>query len=153
MVILKYYRYHLKIKKHTIDSIKLDGKKVNTFKKPVTDKDVSKLYVVKHRSKIIYVGFTSQGIRNRLRYGLKAEGKRGYHGYQWKNLSNVNLLVWCFPGKTYKRIEAIEAELVYLIRKDTGQWPKCQTEIHFHNTSGNEIKEAKMIFEESRKKI
>ncbi|WP_224785366.1 hypothetical protein [Pandoraea pnomenusa] len=31
-------------------------------------------------------------------------------------------------------IETIEAEVVYLIRQ-AGQWPKFQTEIHFHPSS------------------
>jgi len=147
MKTLKRYRYHLRMKNGEIDSIELEGKMVNTFKKPVTDTGVPKLYVVKYQSKVIYVGLTSQGIRTRLRYGLKAKGKHGYHGYQWKNLSEVDLLVWCFPEEPFERIESIEAELVYLVRNHTGQWPEYQTEIHFHKVSEEEKKVAKSIYQ------
>ena len=143
-------QYHLKITDGKITSIKLEdkeGKVVNTIKKPVIDKGVPKLYVVKYQSKVVYVGLTSQGIRTRLRYGFKANGKHGYHGYQWKNLSEVDILVWCFPEEPFKRIEAIEAELVYLVRNHTGQWPECQTEIHFHKVSGEEKNVAKSIYQ------
>lgn len=33
-------------------------------------------------------------------------------------------------------IEAIEGELVYLIRNKFGYWPKFQNEIHFSNCDG-----------------
>ncbi|WP_208456081.1 hypothetical protein [Burkholderia ubonensis] len=33
-------------------------------------------------------------------------------------------------------IETIEAEVVYLVRQ-AGQWPKFQTEIHFHPSSAD----------------
>jgi len=141
----EHYRYRLGMRNGEIDSIELGGKAVNTFRKPVTDKGVFKLYVVKHQSKVIYVGVTSQGIRTRLRQGLKAKGEHGYHGYQWKNLSEVDLLVWCFPEEPFERerMESIEAELVYLVRSHTGQWPEYQTEIHFHRLSEEEKRVAR----------
>lgn len=151
----EYYQYHLKITDGKISSIKLEDKEgkvveVNTFEKPVTRKDLSKLYVVKHQSEIIYVGVTSQGIRDRLRYGLQAKGKHGYHGYHWKDLDEIDLLVWCFPEEP-KRIESIEAELVYLVRNHTGQWPEYQTEIHFHKVTEEEKKVAESIYQETLK--
>jgi len=83
----KYYRYHLVMENGEIDSIELEGQVVNTLKKPVTDKGVPKLYIVKHQSKVVYVGHTKQGLRTRLRQGFQAKGEHGYHGYQWRNLS------------------------------------------------------------------
>ena len=152
----EYYQYHLKITDRKISSIKLEDKEgkvveVNTFEKPVTCKDLPKLYVVKHRSEIIYVGVTSQGIRDRLRYGFQANGKQGYHGYPWKDLGEVDLLVWCFLEEPFERIESIEAELVYLVRNHTGQWLEYQTEIHFHKVTEEEKKVAKSIYQETLK--
>jgi len=152
----EYYPYHLKVTNGKITSIKLEDKEgkmveVNTFEKPVTYKDLSKLYVVKHRSEIIYVGVTSQGIRDRLRYGFQAKGKHGYHGYHWKDLGEVDLLVWCFLGEPFERIESIEAELVYLVRNHTGQWPEYQTEIHFRKVTEEEKKVAESIYQETLK--
>ncbi len=34
-----------------------------------------------------------------------------------------------------KDIETVEAEVVFLIRQRTDQWPKYQTEIHFHQSN------------------
>jgi hypothetical protein len=147
MKTLAHYRHRLRMKNGDIDSIEFEGKVVNTFKKPVTNRCVPKLYVVKHQSKIVYIGFTSQGIRTRLRQGLKAKGEHGYHGYQWKDRGEVDLWVWCFPEKLPERVESIEAELVYLVRNQTGQWPECQTEIHFHKVSEEEKRVAKSIYQ------
>ncbi len=35
-----------------------------------------------------------------------------------------------------KAIEAIEGEIVYLIRHKTNKWPEYQNEIHFSNVPG-----------------
>lgn len=104
-----------------------------------------KLYVVKRDRVIYYVGITTQDIRKRLRYGFSARGKHGYHGYKWKNLNAVELLVWCFPSRTKEQVEAVEAELVYFIREKTGKWPKYQMEIHFHGASEAEKQIARSI--------
>jgi predicted GIY-YIG superfamily endonuclease len=136
-------------KDRKIVSIVMNGQKVRSFKHPVTKNKLPKLYVVKSESKVIYVGVTSQSIRNRLIYGLNPQGKSGYHGYKWKDdLSVVDILIWYFPQERLDRIEAIEAELVYLLRQHTGKWPKYQMEIHFHDASKDEIKIAESIFKE-----
>lgn len=95
-----------------------------------------KLYVVSVEDRPIYVGITKQPVRNRLRLGWNASGENGYHGYAWRHaLSAANLDIWCHrdPPETDPclDIETIEAEVVYLIRQ-AGQWPRFQTEIHFH---------------------
>ena len=105
------------------------------FRKPVTGKGRSKLYILKYRDSIIYVGYTSQSIGTRLSYGFRASGETGYHGYQWKQLDEVQLLVFVFDQDAAPKLgdrserdfyEAVEAELVYLIREQSGRWPKWQ---------------------------
>ena len=56
-----------------------------------------KLYVVRNKKKeILYVGYASQPISSRMRYGLKPDSRNGYHGYGWMGESEVELLVWVF---------------------------------------------------------
>ena len=122
-----------------------DGK-ITSFQNPTTVAKRPKLYMVKIKDEIVYVGYTSQSISSRLVYGLKANGKNGYHGYKWKHeIDQVELFVFVFdklltgnknldkPDKEF--VEAIEAELVFKIRTETGKWPKWQNEIHFNNVS------------------
>jgi len=149
MQVKNYQRYRIMLENRRIASIEIGGRKVRGFTQPATKNKLPKLYVVKSGSEVIYVGITSQSIRNRLRYGLEAQGKSGYHGYKWKDLSEVDSLIWCFPKESRDRVEAVEAELVYLFRQHTGKWPKYQMEIHFHDASEDEIKAAEAIFEES----
>ncbi len=97
-----------------------------------------KLYVVSFDNEPIYVGITKQSLRNRLRLGWKADGANGYHGYAWRHIgNNATLNVWTHVNAIDRQsldMETIEAEIVYLIRQQ-GQWPKFQTEIHFHESS------------------
>lgn len=121
-----------------------EGKQVN-FTSPLTKSKRPKIYVIKIKSDIVYIGYTSQSMTTRLNYGLKASGKNGYHGYKWKkDYDEVELLVFVFEKsysgdkeadlKTKHFVEAIEAELVFKYRSETGMWPKYQHEIHFNNT-------------------
>lgn len=100
-------------------------------------KKIPKLYVVVAEGLIVYVGVTRQSMSNRLRYGFKANGRNGYHGYAWRNKhARVSLYVWSARADlSLLEVETIEAEVVFLIRKSTGAWPDCQTEIHFHRAS------------------
>jgi len=96
-----------------------------------------KLYVVSKNRELVYVGITRQRMRNRLRYGFTAAGRGGYHGYPWRNkLREAALDVWYqkeASGKGMLDIETVEAEVVFLARS-AGQWPRFQTEIHFHRS-------------------
>jgi len=146
------YCYCIRLKKRKIISLEKKDKKgkmvrIKKFKRPVTENKLPKIYVIKDKSNAVYVGVTSQSIRNRLRYGLESRGKGGYHGYQFKDLDKINLFVFCFNKTDARRIEGIEAEIVYLIRNKTGDWPKYQTEIHFHKTAGRERRTARSIYE------
>lgn len=96
----------------------------------------TKLYVFSVDSEPIYVGVTKRPLRTRLRYGWTANGKSGYHGYAFRrSLRSADLHVWYLEGREnvdpLLDAETIEAEVVFLLRW-LGQWPKYQTEIHFH---------------------
>lgn len=94
-----------------------------------------KLYVVAVDESPIYVGITKQPMRDRLRFGWKANGRHGYHGYAWRHKHDrATMDIWCHedsPNERILDIETVEAEVVFLIRS-AGQWPTHQTEIHFH---------------------
>jgi hypothetical protein len=103
---------------------------------------------------IVYVGVTKQKMAARFRLGWRAAGESGYYGYAWRHQAATGrLLVWCLPDGTVdepKRfIETVEAELVYLVRK-SGQWPRFQTEIHFHTSESRHRELAELIFEVCR---
>ncbi len=108
------------------------------------------------------MGETRSPLSSRLGTGFKAfqkeEGINGYHGYKWinnfknsKKLLTVNVFRFehlkdCselndffddlglqVKDKRKTIIEAIEAEIVFNVRNETGKWCKFQHEIHFHN--------------------
>lgn len=130
------------------------GVSVQKFQTPVIKK-APKIYLVKYRNEIVYVGFTTDSISNRLRTGLApgrynkgdidpSEGSHGYHGYKWKVLDEVDLYVWVFEGidlpkekgkldPVKQMFENIESEMVFQIKQQTDRWPKYQSEIHFYS--------------------
>lgn len=119
----------------TEEMSKVENEKLIRSKQP-------KIYVIKSEGDLLYVGYASQSLITRLKQGFRATGKNGYHGYTWKNLEKVEVHAFVFPilGDTPSKesrlyFEAIEAELVYLIRLKTTQWPIFQSEIHFNNLS------------------
>jgi len=126
----------------------VNGQPTAHFISPDTKPGLQKIYVVKDGKDICYVGITSQSISSRLRTGFVDDGHYGYHGYMWKDkLKRAELLVWTFPEKDSKYSEAIEAELVYFTREQTGKWPKYQMEIHFHSDiTMNQTRTAEKIF-------
>ena len=101
----------------------------------LTCSKVPKLYIVSVDGKPVYVGITKQAMRTRLRFGFTAVGRGGYHGYAWRNqYREATLDIWAQVEATDRGmldIETVEAEVVFLARC-AGQWPECQTEIHFH---------------------
>lgn len=132
-----------------IASILKEGKQVR-FTAPLTKSKVPKIYVIKIAGEVVYIGYTSQSVTSRLNYGLKANGKNGYYGYQWKDKTDeVELLVFVFErtltgDENHDKpiialVEAIEAELVYKFRENNGEWPKYQNEIHFNNSDRNRV--------------
>lgn len=120
-----------------------------SFHPAVMAKSQPKIYVLKSAGEIVYVGYASQSISMRLSQGMRANGLNGYHGYKWKHLEEVELVVFVFENlfsdseeekAFYKsHVEAIEAELVYIVRREKGQWPMWQNEIHFNNQHGKSV--------------
>ncbi len=79
----------------------------------------------------------------RLRFGFTAAGRGGYYGYAWrKQFREAIVDIWAHVDSTDNAmldLETVEADVVFLTRC-SGQWPQCQTEIHFH-PSGPEHRE------------
>ena len=151
MEVKNYRRYRLRLKNREITSVELFGSRLRSFVDPDTKRGLPKLYVVKSRLDVVYVGQTTQSIRTRLRQGLKAKGEGGYYGYMWRELDRVEILVWCFSNRDKEYVETVEGELVYLHRKRKGKWPERQMEIHFHNASADETRLAEAIYRECLK--
>ena len=114
-----------------------------------------KLYIFSRDSIPIYVGATVQGMASRLNQGWKARGASGYHGYRFRHDgSEVNLDVWVDIDEVQARaddlrsgsdIETVEAEIVYLLRHRTEQWPAFQTEIHFYQSASKHREKAEKV--------
>jgi hypothetical protein len=158
-----FQHYKIKLKelssnqKIEIDKITNISTKENFFSYPATN-NKGKLYLVKYKGKIIYVGITSQPIIKRLKNGLNPNEKYGYHGYAWRKLKNIDLFLWCNYGKDkdksdeIKKMETIEAEIVFFIRSTDNEWPQYQTEIHFHKATEEQKIMAKAIYTIAKKK-
>ena len=141
-----YNRYKIKLSKSDYQCLAVNGEKISHFIAPDTKAGKQKLYVLKDDSEIFYVGITSRPMSSRLRSSFKADGKHGYYGYKWiGKITRADLLIWCFPDKKQSFTEAVEGELVYLIRNRTGKWPKYQMEIHFHGASEKQKQIAESI--------
>lgn len=126
-------------------SFKIDRDKESRTKTP------NILYVVKNENEFLYVGEAENSIHVRMTrgftsnryYTIKGHARGGYKGYQWIELYKngtgsveINVIVLDSIGtkKENKHFrESLEAELCYLIKKDTHQWPIYQNEIHFRN--------------------
>lgn len=107
------------------------------FSKPASTKKHPKLYTLSAAGKLLYVGVASQPMSSRLSFGFRAKGKGGYHGYKWKKLRHkLNLSIWTaeLEGNitTLRDLETVEAEVAFLCRQQSGQWPEFQHEIHFY---------------------
>lgn len=153
------YKYTLILsgsKENRVIGRKMQDGNVTSFKWPVTLNKTPKIYILKYKDAIVYVGYTSQSISVRLYNGLKAKGLNGYHGYKWKQHNEIELFVFVFEqdlkGSKHDNdkpfvafVEAIEAELVYKVRCETGKWPAFQNEIHFNNY---ELEKAKEVADE-----
>ena len=137
--------YRIQIDDSRVRCISANRESGKGFLFPDISDNLPKLYVIKNGPQIHYVGLTIQDIRKRLRQGFTAKGEHGYYGYKWKGQETAEMLIWCFPHSTKEQVEAIEAELVYYVRKTTGNWPLFQMEIHFHGASEEERRIAKVI--------
>lgn len=122
------------------------------FSKPASTRGVAKLYTLSNACKLLYVGIAQQPMAGRLNFGFKANGKGGYHGYKWKHLTHdLQLTVWtASSGGNYvelREMETVEAEVAFLCRHLSGQWPEYQHEIHFYPSTNAHREAAKRIYE------
>lgn len=118
------------------------------------------IYLVKDNKDWLYVGEAKANLKKRIQSGFYSYRRykrtnvkyKGYGGYKWvelfdessklKTVDKLYLFAIIFD-KNYnndrKSIEAIEGELVYLIRRETGKWPLFQNEIHFSNENAKSV--------------
>ena len=132
------YKYEISVQGKASYSV-VGSNGITNFVDPVT-KRKPKIYVFSDRGNIIYIGQTIQSMSARIRLGFKASGAGGYWGYSWRNvLAKATLHIWCLEDakdeKESEALECIESEVVYSYRATNNQWPKYQTEIHFHETT------------------
>lgn len=114
------------------------------------NKKYRKIYVLRNGNKFLYVGEANTDIKTRIgrgftsfRYYNKTKKARGgYKGYKWiaekfKRHSRLTVITFMHDLSEQRPfIEAIEGELVLLIRTESGKWPEYQNEIHFSNQKG-----------------
>lgn len=147
------YRYNLKIEavgeKKKISKKYQAGRKVN-FSKPVTNIG-TKIYVLKDPKSaghpVVYVGHTIQSISQ---ISVRVHGKYNYKWLHpeaiWEELDLYIFLIdipqhLLLKGEEEQEArklfgEAVEAELVNLVKQDLKAWPAGQNEIHFNNLYG-----------------
>ncbi len=143
------YSYTINLQDRNYSVLSRDGEP--HFTNPATSRR-PKLYLLFKDSVFIYVGVTKQSLGTRIRIGMQANGKHGYHGYAWKSLiGNLTIEVWCLDAgrecDLSKELETIEANVVHLFRTSSGQWPSHQTEIHFHESSDFHRSAARQVLE------
>jgi hypothetical protein len=122
-----------------------------SFTKPMTERG-HKLYMVGFTNRtVIYVGEATSGMATKLNRGLNAKGQHGYHGYKWRSLRcPLRIAVWAFDASTKRsEVEAIEAEVTFLVRLQSGEWPSHQNEIHFQwqTTKRHRLLARRIIYE------
>ena len=110
-----------------------------------------------------------------LRLGFQANGNNGYRGYLWRHyLTEAAIDIWLVEVEDrdveemrhdpsieralgdLKRlrdivIETVEAEAAVLIRQEYGQWPRFQSEIHFHQSGEIHRQAAQQIVDHYRR--
>lgn len=121
------------------------------FTQPASQRGIAKLYTLSDRNTLIYVSIAKQPMAARLGYGMRANGKSGYWGYKWKDLERtVQLTVWTATVEgipaSLRELETVEAEVAFLCRQQSGQWPVHQHEIHFYPSSEWHRRAAETIY-------
>jgi len=137
------------------------------FEAPLTTSG-SKVYLFANKDEIFYVGKTSQkSVTSRFVSAFKASREQrisGFKGYEFKN-HHTDSLLHVFTSADWNKsgpkkgtahwvddAELIEAEVCYLIRRKTGQWPKYQNEIHFGRFKEEHLQAAQKIVTAIRKR-
>jgi hypothetical protein len=122
------------------------------FSAPASTGKLAKLYTVADEGALLYVGIATQSMSGRLSLGLRAMGKGGYHGYKWRHLRHpLALSVWTAllsdVSAPIRELETVEAEVAYECRRESGQWPNFQHEIHFFPSNAAHRRAAVHIYE------
>ena len=128
-----------------------DDSGLTAFSAPASTRGVAKLYTLSRNGLLLYVGIAQQPMSSRLRYGFTANGKGGYHGYKWKHLrEELRLVVWTAPANgepaQLQDFKTVEAEVAFLCRQLSGQWPEFQHEIHFYPSGPGHRAAAERIY-------
>lgn len=124
------------------------------FSGPSSGQGLAKLYTLSANGVLLYVGIAKRRMSARLRHGFTAKGKGGYHGYKWKHLrGGLRLIVWTanFGGESagLEDLKIIEAEVAFLCRQESDQWPRYQHEIHFFPSERFHRMSARKIYREA----
>ncbi len=132
-------------------SLRWDGARCK-FSAPASTRGTAKLYTISRNRKLVYLGIAEQPMSSRLSYGFKANGKGGYHGYKWKILRDpLELSVWTASGAetdaTLRELQTVEAEVAFLCRQQSGQWPEYQHDIHLYPSSERYRTAANAVYE------
>lgn len=135
--------------------IKPAGK--NKFEGKVFNSNNFKIYILKHGNDYLYVGKTNRTIGARFRDGFrsykkKLDEEKKVYTYKWiqeyiNKDEDLELFVFDLGTSINNYTEAIEAEIVFEIRKKYNKWPTYQNEIHFFNDS-EDFKNAKDVAKE-----
>jgi hypothetical protein len=110
-----------------------------------------KIYIISSGKEVLYVGEAKTSIKARLERGCydfnhseeTGESRNGYRGYKWLDTDSaltLNVAIFHNANMGKEDVEAIEAEIVYLIRKHKDLWPNGQNEIHFNNTESKTVR-------------
>lgn len=147
----------------SFDLVPMDVQKIRAIDSPNR-----LIYVIKNSNEILYIGEAKSNLKKRITRGFVAyrfwkrneQARNGYKGYKWiemfdqkesgKTLEKLSLTCFLFDESHNENrvfIEAIEGELVFLIRNQTGQWPLFQNEIHFNNEHPKSKSIAQKIFQ------
>lgn len=124
-------------------------KPISTNTSSLTDTTKKKVYLVidTDNNHFLYVGEARTSMKKRFqqsfgsyRYFKRYDRKRGgYGGYKWIGQGlgehpKVVVIQFTDSNIDRKMVEAVESELVYLIRNTTQDWPLYQNEIHFYSS-------------------
>lgn len=163
--VIEYYIIHKKFIKNDQISFSLIAKDLSKQKAILSENRL--IYIVKIKNDWLYVGEAASNLKVRLQRGFNAyryykrnnKKYNGYGGYKWIELFDekkysqkiecLELIAINFDDSytNYRNyVQAIEGELVYFIRENTGSWPLCQNEIHFNNEYEFAKEIAKEIF-------
>lgn len=115
---------------------------------------IPKLYVVVAGGRVVYVGVARQTMSSRLRNGFTATANTGTTDTLTGTSTSAPA---CTCGGAHEDagdcllVETVEAEVVFLARHLSGQWPSGQTEIHFHPSSAAHRKASAAVWRASHR--